>query len=240
MDLETIKYNLDNNIGNYYDNVVLYIKLLIDDDQKDKAFEVLKDEISQPYVPTKTMEELEDIFENVFVQEVLTKQVSIEEVRESLLSLKIDNIVHSIYTVNLRELSDEITFYLKNSDDYVSMSILVYTLIDQQVSIELNISKFGYNKSINPVGMQIVDEELIKKYDDLFTNYFEKEPVYVKYCMDILRYYLLVTYPFNLDRDFDLFDSIIIYVNNIVNEEKKEISEQFLEIVEYDKGEKNE
>ncbi len=240
MDLETIKYNLDNNIGNYYDNVVLYIKLLIDDDQKDKAFEVLKDEISQPYVPTKTMEELEDIFENVFVQEVLTKQVSIEEVRESLLSLKIYNIVHSIYTVNLRELSDEITFYLKNSDDYVSMSILVYTLIDQQVSIELNISKFGYNKSINPVGMQIVDEELIKKYDDLFTNYFEKEPVYVKYCMDILRYYLLVTYPFNLDRDFDLFDSIIIYVNNIVNEEKKEISEQFLEIVEYDKGEKNE
>ncbi len=240
MDLESVKYNLDNDIGNYYENVVIYIKLLIDADRKDEAFSILKDEISQPYVPSDTMEKLEEIFETVFVTEVISKQVSIEEVREALLGLQVDHLVHNLYTINMRELLDEITYFIANSDDYISISIIIYTLIDQAVSVRLDVNKFGFVKNINPVGMEIVDEDLIEKYEELFTNYFEKEPVYVKYCMDILRYYLLVTYPFKLDKDFDLFDCIIAYVENIVYDKKKEINKQFIEIVEYDKGERNE
>ncbi len=241
MNLKEVKFNLDNNIGNYYENIVEYIRLLIEDQRKDEAFEILKEEISQPYVPSETLKELEMIFDEVYVSDLAKKQISVEDVKEAFLNLKIENIVHEFHTINLRLLSNEIIYYIANSKDYISMSVLIYNLIDQQCSINLSISKFGYTKEINPITLDIVDEELLKKYEKLFENKFEKEPVYIKYCMDMLQYFLLVSFPFNLDKDFDLFDCIVTYVLNIVNQNSQEnVSKEFINIIEYDKEEKNE
>lgn len=233
MDIKKIKHNLDNEIGDYYDNIVMYIKALIEEGNKDEAFELLKEELNQPYVPEKTLKELETIFDECYVAPSISKQLSVEEAREALKSLDIESVVANFFTLNLRLLAEEIEYYLAMSTDYVSMSILLYTLIDQGVAMDFTITKFGQTEQFNTSKLQIVDEEILVKYQELFELKFNKEPSFVKYCSDILNYYLLVTFPFKFDSDFDLFEQIINYVLKLTGQDV-EVDEDFLQIIEND------
>lgn len=233
MNLDDIKKKLENDNDNYYENVVLYIKALIAEGKKDEAFDLLKEEISQPYVPQATLKELEDIFDNVYVAEVVNKQISIEDAREGLLRLSIDNIVQNMFTLNLRMLADEIIFYLENSDDYLSMSMLLYTLIDQGVNMNFTLTKFGVTNTYNTLDINIIDEETMLKYSELFEKEFDKNPVYAKYCIDILSFYYLVTFPFKVDNDFELYSEVVNYVKKVSGIEELENHPSFIDIIEY-------
>lgn len=240
MDIDKLKTKLDNEQGDYYENIVLYIKALIENGQSDEAFSLLKTEINQPYVPQKTLDALEKIFEEYYVAEVVTKQLSVEEAKEALKSLQIENIVPNFFTLNLRLLTEEIAYYLERTDDYVSASVLIYTLIDQQVDLEFKFTKFGRSDYFNSLNLKIVDEELLVKYNELFELKFAKEPSLVKYCTELLNYYLLVVFPFKMDTDFEIFDEIVNYVLKLSKDNTIKVNPDFLEIIEYDlKEEKN-
>lgn len=234
MSSSDIKLKIDNNVGDYYVNVVAYIEALIEEGNRDIAFDVLKEELAQPYVPQNTLDKLEDIFDNHYVKEAISRQVTIEECREALKNLEIDTLVARFYTVNLRLLVDEIVFYLANCTDYISSSILLYTLIDQGVEIDFEISKFGKKERFNTIDLEIIDGELLKKYNDLFESEFAKTPSFVNYCMDLLNYYFLVSFPFKLDYDFELFTEIVNYVKLLSKTGDKEVNKDFREIIEYE------
>ncbi len=72
---------MSKNVGekpeNYYDSVITKIEELIANEKKDEAFDILKEELSQAYIPKETQQRLEEIFEQEFVQEVVEKQVII-------------------------------------------------------------------------------------------------------------------------------------------------------------------
>lgn len=233
MNLEDIKKKLDNESDNYYENVVTYIEALISEGKKDEAFELLKEELAQPYIPQNTLSKLENIFETVFVAEVVSKQVSIEDAREGLLKLSIENIVQNMFTLNLRMLADEVLYYLENSDDYLSMSVLLYTLIDQGVNMNFTLTKFGVTNTYNTLDINIIDEETMIKYTELFEKEFEKNPGYVKYCIDILSFYYLVTFPFKVDNDFELYTEVVNYVKSVSGIEGLANHPSFIEIIEH-------
>ncbi len=233
MDIKTLKHNLDNEIGDYYENIVLYIEALIESGDKDLAFELLKEELNQPYVPEKTLKRLEEIFDEYYIVDVVNKQITLEEAREALENLEIEHLVASFFTINLRLLHDEIVTYLSKSSDYVSMSILLYTVIDQNIVMEFEISKFGLTETFDTQQLKIADEELLLKYNDLFSLQFVKEPSFIKYCNDILRYYLLVSFPFKLDNDFDLYEEVVNYVLRTTGQ-NVDVNKDFLQIIEHD------
>lgn len=219
--------------ANYYDNILAEIKDLISRDLKDEAFVLVKEELSQPYVPQKVLAELEAIFEEVYVVDVVSKQLGVEEAREGLMNLSIEHMVPSFFTLNLRMLADEILHYLEKSDDYLSMSMLLYTLINQGVNMNFTLTKFGMTNTFNTLDINIVDEELLVKYTELFEKEFEKNPVYAKYCTDILNYYFLVTFPFKLDVNFELYSEVVNYVKKVSGLEAVQNSDEFLNIIEY-------
>ncbi len=233
MELNKLKYNIDNEVGDYYENIVNYIYALIQNDQKDEAFLLLKEELNQPYVPAKTLDSLEEIFETYYVVEALSKQITIEEAKKALEEYDIENVVANFFTLNLRLLEDEIIDYLANCSDYVSSSILLYTLIDQKVAIDFEITKFGQTKVFSSLDLQIVDEEILLKYNELFELRFVKEPSFIKYCNEILNYYMLVTFPFKFDSDFDLFEEIVNYVFKTTGQNVV-VNNDFLQIIEHD------
>lgn len=219
--------------NNYYENIVKEIKELIAKEDHDKAFDLLKEELSQPYVPKEILRELENIFENVFVEEVVSKQVTLEEAKKALSTLSIENVVTNFFTLNLRMLTEEILYYLKNSDDYLSMSLLIYHLINQGINMNFTLTKFNLTNTFNTLDINMLDEELMVKYMDLFEKEFEKTPVYVKYCSDILNYYFLVTFPFKLDNDFELYSEVVNYVKNVSGIDTLKNNEEFINIIEY-------
>lgn len=233
MELNKLKYNIDNEVGDYYENIVNYIYALIQNDQKDEAFLLLKEELNQPYVPAKTLDSLEEIFETYYVVEALSKQITIEEAKKALEEYDIENVVANFFTLNLRLLEDEIIDYLANCSDYVSSSILLYTLIDQKVAIDFEITKFGQTKVFSSLDLQIVDEEILLKYNELFELRFVKDPSFIKYCNEILNYYMLVTFPFKFDSDFDLFEEIVNYVFKTTGQNVV-VNNDFLQIIEHD------
>ncbi len=233
MNLEKLKKNLDNEIGDYYKNIVLYIEALIEAGEKDEAFSLLKEELNQPYVPEDTLKKLEEIFDTHYVADAINKQITLEEAREGLKNLDIEHIVANFFTINLRLLHDEILEYLSKSNDYLSISILIYTLIDQNIVMEFEVTKFGLTSVFDTQKLKIVDEELLTKYNDLFSMKFIKEPSFIKYCNEILKYYLLVSFPFKLDNDFDLYDEVVNYVLRATGQ-KIDVNNDFLHIIEYD------
>ncbi len=224
--------------GNYYDEIIQKIERLISEEKKDEAFDILKEELSQPYIPKEVMNKLENIFENVYVEEVVSKQITIEDAREGLLNLSIGHLVQNMFTLNLRMLSDEILYYLENSKEYLSMSMLLYTLINQGVNMNFNINKFGVANTFNTLNINIIDEELMIKYSELFEKEFEKEfekdPVYARYCVDILSYYFLVSFPFKFDVNFELYEEVVTYVKRISGISSEESHEEFLTVIEYE------
>lgn len=234
MNLDEIKNMLETGEGDYYENIVLYIEALIENDQKDLAFEHLKEELEQAYIPSKTQSELERIFTEHYEAELTSKQVSIDEAKSALVNLDISNIVAYFYTINLRLLTKEVCFYLENSTDYVSISILLYNLIEQKVEIEFEVKKFNRVESFNTQNLEIVDTELLIKYHELFEKEFEKTPSFVKYCMDLLNYYFLVVFPFKMDYDFEIYEEIVKYVKKISNLSDEVNNVLFTEIIEYE------
>ncbi|MFV0498657.1 MAG: hypothetical protein ACK5NF_01285 [Bacilli bacterium] len=222
-------------IDNYYDEIILTIKKLINSEKRDEAFVILKDELSKPYIPKEAEKVFEQIFEDEFVNSkaVTLNQLSLEDARRGLCELNISNIVHNFYTLNLRLLSDDILFYFKNSDDYITMSMLIYNLISQGINLNFELTKFGVTKVYNTLDLSVLDEDLVSKYYELFENEFMKTPVYIKYCKDILNYYLLITFPFKFDIDFELFEEVVIYVKKISGISEFCNNVEFLKIIEY-------
>lgn len=225
--------NVGEKTENYYDSVITKIEELIASEKKDEAFDILKEELSQAYIPKETQQRLEEIFEQEFVQEVVEKQVSIEEARSGLLNLSIETIVQNFFTLNLRMLEKEILYYLENSEDYLSMSLLIYNLIDQGVTIDFTLTKFGITDSFNTMGVNIVDEDVMLMHAELYAREFEKNPVYAKYCVDILSYYFFVTFPFKLDNDFELYQEVVNYVKKVSGISTEENHKEFIKIIEY-------
>lgn len=200
----------------YYDVVGQYIMSLKECEDYEEAINILIEELSMPYIPY----EYENAFNTAYDEILLAKQdaaygnekkqifsseeieviLNKDDVNDDLLYMALDQ----LQQLNVRILMPSIRQYLENpKKPPFAKTLIMETLIEQQVDEELEVSKFHdyytFNPSYSPLVLEQmcyngIGKELVRVLEDENASLLNQ-------CLDYLEYYLYVIYPKDIYED---------------------------------------
>lgn len=210
-------YNLN---MNYYEEKLEELQKLIGND-KQKALELINEELKMPYIPEKYEAQfiaLADELEFELRGDAKVTQLTREEILEYLFSndkVKVAAAIDSLRDQNIRTYLNDVERWLFiNADDSIGQAIIFEILVEQQ--IDKNIS-FG-DTVLNPVKTgDLMSQKEIKKAFEVIIN-SEEQPQIQESAIQELQFYILKTFP-NFPKDgktlaIDLMDIIKSLLNN--------------------------
>lgn len=207
----------------YYDEVLNKIDKFIDEKDYNKAYSLLKEELSMEYIP----KDFEELFNqrlnniNSFIDKP-NKSLSEDEINMYLFSDPQKQLiaVSSLSKRNLRDFIYLINSYLI-SDGFINAKVLLIDeLIKQEISETIKYSNDG------------VDYEFIPKYlltptetdgfieaNRLLTEFYMKEPSKLKLAQDLLYKEVILMLPINPEKQEGelLFNKVKDYITQAFN-----------------------
>ena len=228
----------------YYDVLVAYLEALKECEEYEKAIDILVEELGMPYIPY----EYESLFNEVYDQILLEKQemnaqldrhqiFSVEEleklldrndVNDDLLYMALDQLTQ----LNVRMLSPVLHRYLADeSKPAFAKTLIMETLIQQQIDDEFEVHKNGHIYDFNPaISALVLERECYQGIGKHLIRVLEDDnPSLMNQCLDYLEYFLYATYPQEIYEDeYALYAAgIHYYVSTMQN---IEVSEEDLEV----------
>ena len=228
----------------YYDVVGQYIMSLKECEDYEEAINILIEELSMPYIPY----EYENAFNTAYDEILLAKQdaayanekkqifsseeieviLNKDDVNDDLLYMALDQ----LQQLNVRILMPSIRQYLENpKKPPFAKTLIMETLIEQQVDEELEVSKFHdyytFNPSYSPLVLEQmcyngIGKELVRVLEDENASLLNQ-------CLDYLEYYLYVIYPKDIYEDeYSLVAAALHYY--VATLQNIEVDEMDLEI----------
>lgn len=228
----------------YYDVVGQYIMSLKECEDYEEAINILIEELSMPYIPY----EYENAFNTAYDEILLAKQdaaygnekkqifsseeieviLNKDDVNDDLLYMALDQ----LQQLNVRILMPSIRQYLENpKKPPFAKTLIMETLIEQQVDEELEVSKFHdyytFNPSYSPIVLEQmcyngIGKELVRVLEDENASLLNQ-------CLDYLEYYLYVIYPKDIYEDeYSLVAAALHYY--VATLQNIEVDEMDLEI----------
>ncbi|HAN58203.1 hypothetical protein [Intestinibaculum porci] len=228
----------------YYDVVGQYIMSLKECEDYEEAINILIEELSMPYIPY----EYENAFNTAYDEILLAKQdaaygnekkqifsseeieviLNKDDVNDDLLYMALDQ----LQQLNVRILMPSIRQYLENpKKPPFAKTLIMETLIEQQVDEELEVSKFHdyytFNPSYSPLVLEQmcyngIGKELVRVLEDENASLLNQ-------CLDYLEYYLYVIYPKDIYEDeYSLIAAALHYY--VATLQNIEVDEMDLEI----------
>lgn len=228
----------------YYDVVGQYIMSLKECEDYEEAINILIEELSMPYIPY----EYENAFNTAYDEILLAKQdaaygnekkqifsseeieviLNKDDVNDDLLYMALDQ----LQQLNVRILMPSIRQYLENpKKPPFAKTLIMETLIEQQVDEELEVSKFHdyytFNPSYSPLVLEQmcyngIGKELVRVLEDENASLLNQ-------CLDYLEHYLYVIYPKDIYEDeYSLVAAALHYY--VATLQNIEVDEMDLEI----------
>lgn len=205
---------------NYYIDIVEKIEKAISENNYNLASKLIDDELNAPYVP-------KDVFDKL---NILKAKLPYNETNSSLNDEKIIEYlngsfekqliaVEQLNKKNLRDYLDICNAYLSKEGFINAKVLLIYSLIEQEISEEINYNNNGINYCFIPKFCLLPNESLgFKKANKLIEDKFMKDPSLMQMSKSLLYKECLLALPLTIEEDeaSDLADKIINYVNKAI------------------------
>ena len=122
--------------------------------------------------------------------------------------------LHRLIDTNIRQLKEELKNIIESDQIHPFIqSLALILLVEQEVSIEVNVKKFEHIQKVNPAQMQLPTQlpqfERIKK---IIENELEQDPTTLEMVQYLMAKHAIVTYPFEWS-PFKVQDIASGYIN---------------------------
>ena len=229
----------------YYDVVAIYLNILKELEEFEEAINLLIEELSMPYIPYKyeslfnaayddillaiqeanyTLEAKNQIFSVDEIAVLLDK----DECNDDLLYMALDQ----LQQLNVRMIIPAIERFLMNPKKHsFAKSIIIETLIEQQIDDEMQVYKNGVVYDFNPVYLPLVLSQ--NAYEGIY-RLMEREleddnPSLLALCQEYLEYLLYSYFPKEIyDDEYGIYAAGIQYYLSVL--QSIEVSMEELEI----------
>lgn len=189
----------------YYEQIIEDIKLKIEKNLVEEAYQICKEELEVSYIPSDVEEILKDLESDCIFQLSDKKrskytQEDIEDLfnkDENHIMIAIDLLKNS----NVRNYIDVIENYISNKPHPIIRSYLIELLIDQGISDELKLNYDGLEVSFSPIFLELVeDQDVYQEMKETFKDLLACEnPIYLNMCNEILYAEMLYRQPFSIE-----------------------------------------
>lgn len=229
----------------YYDVIAIYLNILKELEEFEEAINILIEELSMPYIPYQ----YESLFNAAYDEILLAKQeanytleaknqifsvdeiavlLDKEECNDDLLYMALDQ----LQQLNVRMIIPAIERFLLNPKKHsFAKSIIMETLIEQQIDDEMQVFKNGVIYDFNPAYLPLVLSQ--NAYEGIY-RLLEREledenPSLLALCQEYLEYVLYSYFPKEIyDDEYAVYAAGIQYYLSLL--QSIEISMEDLEI----------
>ncbi|MEE0966122.1 MAG: hypothetical protein U0L85_03620 [Bacilli bacterium] len=229
----------------YYDVIAIYLNVLKELEEFEEAINILIEELSMPYIPYQ----YESLFNAAYDEILLAKQeanytleaknqifsvdeiavlLDKEECNDDLLYMALDQ----LQQLNVRMIIPAIERFLLNPKKHsFAKSIIMETLIEQQIDDEMQVFKNGVIYDFNPAYLPLVLSQ--NAYEGIY-RLLEREledenPSLLALCQEYLEYVLYSYFPKEIyDDEYAVYAAGIQYYLSLL--QSIEISMEDLEI----------
>lgn len=124
--------------------------------------------------------------------------------------------VHELTAVNIRPIALQLKEIIEHEETHPFIkSLVLILLVEQEVSIEVEIKKFNRVQKVNPVELELpINMPRFQAVTALVVERLEQEPSMLELIKSIIVKHAIVTYPFEW-LDFDDEDVAISYVDYV-------------------------
>lgn len=191
----------------YYEDILKEVEAFLEKKNFQKAFAILEEELSMPYIPKEYEQRLIDLY-NLCRSEVKTNTTTsyTEEDIESLLKGSLDEqflAIEQLKKSNIRNHFDAIREYLANQPHYLIRSYLIEALMDQNVSDEFTIELDGCIVTFSPCFIEPpMDSDGAIEALNYLKEWFENEnPTFMMMCVETLVKEAYLRLPYNIEEE---------------------------------------
>lgn len=186
---------------NYYEEIIDKIKTLLKENKHQEASSLLKEELSMPYIPFAYQQELEALSASVETNYSMSSFTD-EELEEYLHSSydKQLKAVTVLDKLNLRHYQDIINRYLSHQPNRLVASLLIESLIMQNIDYEVTYCIEDISYTFIPCFVeQPAQSDGYQKAKSLFDMYLNHNPSLHKMAMDLLIQECMLSLPITYD-----------------------------------------
>ena len=210
----------------YYDVVSIYVTILKELQEFDKAIDILVKELSMPYIPYQYETLFNEAYDNLLLEKQELNQYaskfksifSEEEIEQVLIKDSSDDVLYMVIdqmdALNIRILLPAIRVFLKNPNrPNLAKSLVIEILVDQQVDEEMVVVKNNQEIYFNPVYLSKGDEsDLIIEVSTILSRHIEDEnPSLFNTTLEFLCMYVYDYYPQENESEANLIAAAIHY-----------------------------
>lgn len=231
----------------FYDVMILYLYSLIKSNNKEKALQLVKEELAMPYIPALYEDRFKEIYRELSYKEKETKEfvLSRDKIREILETNEDKNIIIlaivEMCKLNIRDFLESIQIFFKRNLRNIFKVMIIDALRSQGVNYKFQLINDGVESMINPITSQNVleseDYSILKKI--LEDNIGKKNPNLLSLACENLMLYLSEIYPRSVKvKDYECVAyNIHLYSSRMYGEEVNE--EELALIYKIDKRKDN-
>ena len=196
--------------NNYYEELLENLKALMQQQEYQKAYDLVVEELRMPYVPAHVLCELESLEVELEQQLQVEKKLpllTVEEIQKALKG-KPDEVYQALDSLgksNIRNYLEPIQEYLINpQSDRLVVSLLLELCMQQQVSTPLTYIHQATRYTVIPSEMRapLADDTLQQAWQymgELFENH---NPSFLQQCRQVLIQYAYLEYPQSIVDDY--------------------------------------
>ena len=212
----------------YLEVMELYLTICIQLKQYKQVESIITSLLEEEAIPADQIEKFQrlkelnaNIAENIYQQEnIVNNKLQLDLDTFSIdyfLSLKPNEQlmqVHSLTTVNIRPIVVQLKAIVENETTHTFIkSLILILLVEQNVDINLTISKFGREMEVNPSKMELPTKlPQFNKVSDLVNEQLDQEPSILEMVQYLISKHSIVTYPFEW-LDYDSEDVALSYID---------------------------
>lgn len=216
----------------FYDVMIIYLYSLIKANNKEKALQIVKEELSMPYIPALYEDRFKEIYSELAYKEKEAKEfvLSRDKIREILETNTDKNVIIlaivEMCKLNIRDFIDSIEVFFKRKIRNIFKVMLIDALRSQGVNKEFELISECGKTYVNPINSENVleseDYAILKKI--LEDNIGKHDPNLMSLALENLMLYLSEIYPTKLKEEEYGFIAYCIHLYSLrmYGEENKE------------------
>ena len=193
-------------MDSYYDGLIRQVKELMDDSRHAEAFDLLKEELSMPYIPKVYEEEIITLY-NACRSELKLQNNSTRRTADdidALLKGSVDEqfqAVEQLKSSNIRNHLTEVQHALDSDANEWVKVFLIEALCEQNVSEEFFMERDGLRYAFVPCSLTLPrDGEVIYECVSQLRAWFENEdPSFLSLCVETLMQEAYLRLPMDID-----------------------------------------
>lgn len=178
---------------------------VIPEEQLEK-FQRLKN-LNADIAESKRLQEEQEIIQTSIDSDLSTESFLAKTPAEQLM------FVHELTAVNIRPIAQQLKEIIEYEETHPFIkSIILILLVEQEVSMEIEIKKFDHIQTVNPLELQLPTEmPHFQAINEFVIEQLEQEPSTLELIASLIAKHAIVTYPFEW-LDFDDEDVAMSYI----------------------------